>query len=460
MNKALTVVSMMALAVSAASAAELKSRKSVEVAPPPPAWLDTMTVDGYIEGGVAINPAQPYNKLNFGELYTDRANWPTFNGLLVTAQRPIDSKSPGYDFGFKVQLQVGEDMRYNHYYGIFDYLIPSRTQFGPTEAHVLAHLPWVTPISEGGVDVKAGMFTTYNGAEPLSAKDAPLYSHSHIFNFGPFIHTGVMVTTHVKNWLDIYTGVTTGVNTSIGWPGDNNAAASFYGGVGLNLLDGNLTVLGMVHHGPENAKQLDPYGVGWPAFVVGGIPAACACNPTTANRTYTNIVTTWKATENLTLTTDVAYNRESGWDPITSPITGATKSQGADAYAVAQYASYKINDMFKLNGRIEYYRDNRNFFVVGFPGYFDLVNLGHGFACSSCIFAGPGNVGTSYLSLTAGVTITPEVPKMPIITGLILRPELRWDTSLTGTAPFFGPNGRKSSQGLIMIDAIVPFSLM
>lgn len=459
MKAMLVSATLIALTATAATAADLGSKKgAVTPVPPPPAWLSTMTIDGYVEGGVTINPGQPYNKLNFGQLYTDRANWPTFNGVLVTAQRPLDPKAPNYDFGFKLQLQLGQDMRYNHYYGIFDYLIPSRTQFGPTEAHVLAHLPWVTPISEGGIDVKAGMFTTYNGAEPLSAKDAPLYSHSYIFNFGPFIHTGVMAVTHVRNWLDIYTGVTTGVNTSIGWPGDNNARPSLYGGVGLNLLDGNLTVLGMVHHGPENAKQNGDWLTGgalWP-----NIGALCICNPNSANRTYANVVTTWKATENLTFTTDIAYDRESGWNPITDPLTGLTKPQGADAYAVAQYASYKINDIFKVNTRIEYYRDNKNFFIVGFPGYFDLVNLGHGFACPSCIFAGPGNVGTSYLALTAGLTITPEIPKMPIITGLILRPEVRWDTTVNGATPFFGPNGRKSSQGLIMIDAIVPFTLL
>ncbi|WP_084679028.1 outer membrane beta-barrel protein [Methylocystis sp. ATCC 49242] len=444
---------------------------------PPPAWIDTLTVDGYIEGGVAFNFGQPFNKLNFGHLYTDRANWPTFNGAVLTAQRPLDPNATGYDFGFKVQVGVGEDMRYNHYLGELDYVIPSRTQIAPIEAHALAHLPWVSPISEGGIDVKVGQFATYNGTELIYAKDNLFYSHSYIFNFGPFFHTGVMVTTHAKPWLDIYTGVTTGVNTSIGWPGDNNASASFHGGFGLNLLDGALTVMGIVHHGPENPKQtgdwLTQTATFWPNTALG-----CACNPNTANRTYVNLTTTWKATENLTLITDMAYNRESGWNTISQTGLPAQtladidaafgtnfagyplKPQGADAYAVAQYASYQVNNLFKVNGRIEYYRDNKNFFVAGFPGYFDAVNLAHGFACPSCIFAGPGNVGTSYLALTAGVTITPEIPKLPIITGLILRPEFRWDTAVNGATPFFGPNGRKSTQGMFNMDVIIPFSLL
>jgi hypothetical protein len=62
--------------------------------------------------------------------------------------------------------------------------------------------------------------------------------------------------------------------------------------------------------------------------------------------------------------------------------------------------------------------------------------------------------------LTAGLAITPELPKMPIIKGIILRPEIRWDSAVDGAQPFFGPNGRKSSQGLVMFGAIVPFSLL
>jgi hypothetical protein len=470
--------------------------KGPAVAPPPPAWIDTVTIDGYAEGGIALNFNQPFNKLNWGHLYTDRANWPTFNSVTMTIQRPLDPKAEGYDFGFKLQPQIGEDMRYNHLTGFLDYLIPSRTQFGFLEANVLAHLPWKSVVSEGGIDVKAGIFPTYNGAELMYAKDNLFYSHSYIFNFGPFLHTGVMVTTHVREWLDVYTGVTTGVNNFIGYPGQPNASPSFHGGLGLNLLDGNLTILGIVHHGPQNSSQgrfnwqytPPPFaaaGLWWPNLTPGGIPGACVCNPNSTDRTFTNITTTWKATEDLTFITDIAYNRESGWNPISftgfpanwyggvDQVFGAIlpnwpglaalpqHPQGADSYAVAQYISYKVNDIFRFNGRVEFYRDNKNFFVAGFPGYFDSVAAFHGFPCPSCI-AQPSNVGTSYLELTAGVTITPELPKMPIITGMILRPELRWDTSVNGTTPFFrnNGNGRSSSQGMFNMDVIIPFSLL
>jgi hypothetical protein len=484
--------------------------KGPAVAPPPPAWIDTVTIDGYIEGGIALNFNQPFNKLSWGHLYTDRANWPTFNGAVLTVQRPIDPKAEGYDFGFKFQGMIGEDMRYNHYIGILDYAIGSRTQIGPIEANVTAHLPWVSPISEGGVDLKIGMFPTYNGAELIYAKDNLFYSHSYIFNYGPFIHTGVMATTHVKPWLDVYTGVTSGVNTSLGWPGDNNAAAAFHGGFGFNFFDGDLTILAITHTGPENPRQTDPLGVGWPIGFTGipftpggwpppttpgwplnqggfGVPSACACDVNTTLRSFNNITTTWKATEDLTLVTDMSFMMESGWNPSSfglpqkawaaaNAITGTgfwgaapAYPMGARAFGIAQYASYKLNDIFKLNARAEFFRDNNNFFISAYPGYYDAVNLFHGFWCPSCINQNLGTglyanrpiySGTSYLAFTLGMTITPELPKLPVITGLIMRPELRWDTSVNGTTPFFNRTGLSSSQGMFNMDVIIPFTIL
>ena len=319
-----------------------------------------MTVTGYLEGSETTNFALPSNKLNFGRLFDDRANTPMFNQGLLTVQRPLDPKATGYDFGFKLQGMIGEDARYTHFLGELDYAIHSRTQLDIVEAHVLAHLPLLT---EGGIDIKLGQWVTLEGAEVISAPDNPFFSHSYIFNFGiPFKHTGLMTTTHVNSLLDVYLGVTSGVNTSLGWPGDNNAAPAFDGGIGLNLLDGKLTVLGTTHIGPENPMQTDPLGVGWPTGVVGGIPAACACDPNSTLRFLNDITVTWKATDDLTFITDINYIHDNGWNPISvvgiSPATltalGAIlgfnpalipqRSQGVSAYGVAQYATYKIND--------------------------------------------------------------------------------------------------------------------
>ncbi len=441
----LTSVAAAALVAGTALGADLDAAKKKEPPAPPPTWWDTLTINGFVDGGTTINFANPYNKLNFGRLFDDRANWPTFNQAVLTIQRPLDPKATTYDFGFKVQALVGEDARYTHFLGELDYAIHSRTQIDIVEAHALAHLPWLT---EGGIDVKVGQFVTPLGAEVITAGDNLFYSHSYIFNFGPFKHTGILTTTHVNSWLDVFAGVTTGENTSIGWPGDNNSSASLLGGLTLNLLEGNLIINAATHDGPENPKQLDPLNVGWP-----NTPLLCGCNPNSTWRYLNDVNAVWKATDKLTFTTDMAYYRDDGWN--LNYWTG--RGQGVESYGIAQYAAYKINDLFKLGGRLEIFRDNNNFFVGAFPGYFDNVNLQHGFYDPSVITAGPITSGTTYLSLTGGVTITPEVPKNPYIGGLTLRPEVRWDTTLNNSTPFAG--GTKKSTVTFGFDAIVPFTI-
>jgi uncharacterized membrane protein YadS len=49
--------------------------------------------------------------LNWGHLFTDKANTPLLNQTILTVQRPLDPKATDYDFGFKGQLMYGSDAR-------------------------------------------------------------------------------------------------------------------------------------------------------------------------------------------------------------------------------------------------------------------------------------------------------------------------------------------------------------
>ena len=61
-----------------------------------------------------------------------------------------------------------------------------------------------------------------------------------------------------------------------------------------------------------------------------------------------------------------------------------------------------------------------------------FVQLQQGFA-GPVVHAAPGS-NTTYGALTLGVTWKPEVPAP--VTGLLVRPEVRWDHAFTNNKPF------------------------
>src|SRR5213078_2307603 len=121
-----------------------------------------------------------------------------------------------------------------------------RNQLAIIEANVTARIP---SLFANGLDLKAGIFPTPLGVEVIDPKANAFYSHSYIFSYGaPFKHTGLLATAHVSDMVDLYLGVTTGVNTGFAYgAGDNNNRPGGIAGIGLNLLGGNLTVLALTH---------------------------------------------------------------------------------------------------------------------------------------------------------------------------------------------------------------------
>jgi hypothetical protein len=409
---ALTLSTNALLAQTSAPAPSGDAAKSDTAAPAN--WSDTLKFSGHIEAGITGNFDDPSNGINFGHLYTDRANRPLLDQLLLTAERPLDPKAEGYDFGFKLQGMYGSDARYSHSYNLFDRVTNNRNQFDIVEANGVAHLPVLTA---GGIDLKLGLFPSPMGAEVIDAAGNALYSHSYIFNFGtPSKHTGGLATIHLTPMVDLYAGVDTGVNAWLGRKGDNNSSGAGQGGIGLNLMGGNLTIVALTHIGPENARG------------IAGVQA-------NSDLRYLNdVLTTWKASDALTLTTELNFIRDDGLHAI--------------GYGGAQYAVYALNDAFSLVGRGEIWRDNNGAFVAAFPGSLDFVNSERGLPATT-ISGGR----TTYGALTLGVNYKPAVPK--VIEGFVIRPEIRYDTSLNDTKPFNA--GKSDHQVTLGADVILPF---
>jgi hypothetical protein len=424
----MTTVAVGCITFIAAGAAQAQTPPASPSEPAKPSsWWDTFSIGGHVEGGVTYNSRAPSNGINFGQLFTDRANTALLNQAALTVQRPIDPKLTTFDFGFKFQGMYGTDARYTHFLGEFDESIDAIGQIDIVEANLLFHLPFR---NAGSVDFKIGQYPTPLGYEVISAPDNPLYSHSYIFQFGlPFKHTGGMATVHVNETIDLYAGLDTGTNTSIGccsiYSGDNNSALAFLGGFGLNgLADGALSILALTHMGPENPNQ--------PA-----VAALCACDPNTAFRYYVDVLFNWTVNDKWTLVAEFNWVRDDGF--------------AADGYGVAGYAMYKINDIFKVVGRAELWRDNNGFYVAAFPGNLDYVKIQHGDPTGVAIAGGI----TTYSEFTLGLNITPPLPTNRFVKSLIIRPEIRYDASLNNTTPFAA--GTASNQFTFAGDVIVKF---
>ena len=368
-------------------------------------WINGIHLSAQLDAGFMGNPSGPSDGLNFGHLFTDHANQFQLNQVLLTANKPLDPKNPDYQWGFKLQVMYGSDARYTQFLGELNRVDPNaRYQFDVVEADVQAHLPW---IGAGGMDLKLGQYPTPLGYETIDPSTNPFYSHSYIFQFGlPFKHTGVLTTTHVSSLLDVYAGVDTGTNTTFGPLGDNNGAVGGIAGFGLNMLDGNLTLVALTHFGPEQAtRYLSPLGV----------------NANGEWRTYNDAYLTWKASDKLTLVTEVNLVRDS-YGTVGKPVNG---------FGVAQYASYALTDTLAVNARAEYWRDDNNFFVASFPGNSTPILAQQGFG--PFVHAAPGTNST-YGALTLGVTWKPALPAP--VSGLLIRPEVRWDHAFTDNHPF------------------------
>ncbi len=393
-------------------------------APPPGLWIDGIHLSAQGDVGVSFNPAGP--KQNFGQLFTDKPNTVLLNQILLTANKPLDPKATGFDWGFKLQGMYGSDARYTHFLGELDRVDPyDRNQFDIVEANVLAHLPVAF---DGGIDIKAGQYPTPLGFETIDPSTNPFYSHSYIFQFGlPFKHTGVLTVSHVSGLLDVYLGADTGVNTTFGPLGENNSAGAFLGGFNLTMMDGNLVILALTHIGPENPSRLLA-----PKFNADGY-----------YRYVNDIVITYKATTDLTLVTELNLIRDDFG--ATGYATG--KPSASNAFGIAQYAAYTLTDTLTLNGRAEVFRDDNNFFVAGYGANngADRFQMGFPTPTTAALHA------TTYGALTVGVTYKPADLPAPV-SGLLIRPEIRYDRDLGGNRAF---NGNRSNGSLTMASDMV-----
>jgi hypothetical protein len=391
------------------SATILVGFASADEPTPSPTSEPRFKISGWVDSGITFNPDNPQSNQNFGRLFDDRANEPLLNQLVINLERALPPQPGAFDWGFKLQFMYGSDARFIHSLGLFDRTANEIMQPDLVEAYLNLHFPVLT---EGGLDLKMGKFVTLEGAETIDPRANFFYSHTYIFDFGiPFNHTGALGTFHATKLLDLYAGITRGVNASID---DNNDSPAFHGGVGLNLLEGKLNALATTHIGPETPAD------------------------NRHNRYLNDITITAKPTKNFTSITDINYIYDRAAD--------------ATGYGIAQYFIYTINEVFSIGARGEIWRDGDAFYVASFAENDDALDGLRG----GSVTLDPRTVGggkTTYGAVTLGLNIKPPVPKPAA--SLVIRPEFRFDRALNGTHPFNDSSDRNQITGAI--DVIIGF---
>jgi hypothetical protein len=163
-------------------------------------------INGWVDEGYTYSTSGP-GRLSVEPLPNRFGDEFTFNQVTFVVERPLDPKE--LSWGFVIRTYAGADA------ALFDpirgAIIPNpdpRFGFDVGTALFEAHLPVLT---EGGVDVEVGQHLPIIGYEAALPTLRNIYSNDYQFFYGlPGLATGVFVTTHVNQQLDIEGAVTLG----------------------------------------------------------------------------------------------------------------------------------------------------------------------------------------------------------------------------------------------------------
>ena len=224
-------------------------------APPPGYWINGIHLSAVIEAGIIGNPVRPETQ------HRPVVHRPSQSGPVEpgSARRGKEAGPEGHRLRLGLQdivhVWLGCALHaLSRACSMRRFRSDQRNQLDIVEASGSLHIP--VSFFEGGLDVKAGLYATPLGAELIDPSTNPFYSHSYIFNLRAAIqaHGSPDDRSRDRDGRPL-PGVDTGTNTTLGPWGENNGAVGGIVGFGLNLMDGNLTVLALSHMGPENATR-------------------------------------------------------------------------------------------------------------------------------------------------------------------------------------------------------------
>ena len=347
--------------------------------------------------------------------------------------RAVDASKGNWDVGGLVEVMYGADAAAIHSDGLeYGNSVPFNDRFrgGTTDRYhpqdqfdiPQAYLDIVTPVK--GLKVRVGKFDTLMGYETINPNTTPFYSHSYIFDAEPFTHTGVVLFYQVNDQLGVAAGVTRGWDQALK---DNNGSPDGIFQITYKVnKQWTVSLQGTV--GPENTDDTAHW------------------------RIAPDLTTTYAVNDKLTLGAEAIYIYDGGYNPNYpgTPTNDTLQIDNAnlvpagsygDVWGLALYASYKVDDHFTINFRGEKLHDYRAGTSVSTSFPYPVVGSG---------------AATNWYEATLGVTITP-MPKDRFLSGVKIRPEIRYDYNDTQKAFPAGINSSFKDQLTFGADLIINF---
>lgn len=330
-----------------------------------------LTVGGHVQLGWTYNFDRPDNHVNPGRVFDFEDQDPTFHQFDIFVDRAVEPSGDKFDIGGRMEWMWGGDARFIHANGLFDHygfpLFPGSpaTNDGPDEQFDLVQLYMTMNLPVGNGIV----VKAGKFVTPLGYETInPVTNplYSHTFLFGFAIpFTHTGVTATYQ--IDKNWAVMGGIVR--GWDQaleDNNDMVSFLGQVAYT--SDKLDVIVTAITGPEQEDDEDDY------------------------RTVFDAIVVYREGDNLQFVLNADYGWESG--------LGIPDDDDPIWWGAAGYILYEIDPRLTAVARVEYFSDQD----------------------------GGRGVGTELLEVTLGMNIKP-MPDHRCMSGLIIRPEIRWDRS-------------------------------
>jgi hypothetical protein len=361
-------------------------------------WFDDLEGHIVVEAGANGNPWTRTGR-NWAQYYVDRANTATLNQITGTLSHPVTDLGGGYGLGFLFEVMYGSDARFTPTIGMGDGNLTGQYQWAPTQAHIDAHLPWLT---KGGIDLNIGQMYGLLGYEGTDALERPFYSYNYSSDYiVPFEVVGITATVHLTDHASWIVGINAGNSTTFGNASNNNRPKGYFGFQFEGLANGKLDVTAVTYVGPQQNMHNPDIG-------------------SDANREMQyigDVIATYKINDTTSVTLNATYFHD---DYLRD-----------DAYGITTYFAHDFYPWLTFNARGEVFRDNNGNVVGMNTSTMSYINYLRG-AESYPYDQAPG---TTYGELTVGVTYRPQFLHLPK-GSLAIRPEVRLDKSLNGTRPF------------------------